>query len=186
MSRSRPPPMIVVAGWLCEAGPDRSRKPRCRKNRSERSSGPRPSSRRHSCRSCRQTPFGELLRLDGGISAHPFWMCRTRNYDSCCQPQTDQQGRPTICVAHHRRGRTRIFDYAVALKAKISKQQVEDSAQGTGRAWADESHRIAIESVYVGIPGRDAAFLKSTVGTIRRSLATLRRGLRTSCVDSAV
>jgi hypothetical protein len=55
-----------------------------------------------------------------------------------------------ILIKH--KGDTRVFDYAQALNAKITAEQAEAWAKGTPLDWANESHRIAVESVYKDVP----------------------------------
>jgi hypothetical protein len=46
----------------------------------------------------------------------------------------------------------RVFDYAEILNAKITPEEVSEWEKGTPEEWANESHRVATESVYKDIP----------------------------------
>ncbi len=46
----------------------------------------------------------------------------------------------------------RVLDYAEALDKKITDKQRQDWARGTPEQWANESHRLAVEDAYAGIP----------------------------------
>ena len=52
----------------------------------------------------------------------------------------------------HRKGRARVLQYAAALNRKISKEQAKQWKQGTVEDWANESHMIAVNVAYRGIP----------------------------------
>jgi nuclease S1 len=52
----------------------------------------------------------------------------------------------------HRKGSTRVVDYARALDAGIGAAQAAEWSKTVPQDWANESHRIAIESVYKDVP----------------------------------
>jgi hypothetical protein len=56
----------------------------------------------------------------------------------------------TILLVH--KGKTRNADYADKLNAAITKEQAEAWAKGTPTDWANESHQVAVDSVYKDVP----------------------------------
>lgn len=52
----------------------------------------------------------------------------------------------------HRKGRMRALQYAMALNRKISKEQAKQWQQGTVEDWANESHAVAVNVAYKGVP----------------------------------
>lgn len=51
-----------------------------------------------------------------------------------------------------RKGTTRVADYADKLNAQISPESAAEWAKGTPTDWANESHAVAVKSVYAGVP----------------------------------
>jgi len=52
----------------------------------------------------------------------------------------------------HRKGRLRVLQYATALNRKISKEQAKQWKQGSVVDWANESHAVAVNVAYKGVP----------------------------------
>jgi hypothetical protein len=52
----------------------------------------------------------------------------------------------------NRKGKIRVADYAESLNSKISTTQAEKWSKASPEDWANESHRVAIESVYAEVP----------------------------------
>jgi hypothetical protein len=52
----------------------------------------------------------------------------------------------------HKRGPTRDLDYALALNKKITAAQSKAWASGTPQTWANESHTVAVNVAYAGVP----------------------------------
>lgn len=52
----------------------------------------------------------------------------------------------------HRKGRTRVLQYAMELNHKISKDQAKQWKQGSVGNWANESHAVAVNVAYKGVP----------------------------------
>jgi hypothetical protein len=52
----------------------------------------------------------------------------------------------------HRKGRTRVLDYALALNRKITKEESAQWKKGTVEEWTNQSHELAVKVVYAGIP----------------------------------
>jgi len=50
------------------------------------------------------------------------------------------------------KGTTRILDYALSLNAKITPEQAAEWEKGTPEDWANESHDVAVNSVYKNVP----------------------------------
>lgn len=52
----------------------------------------------------------------------------------------------------HRKGQKRVLQYAIELNHKISKEQAKQWKQGTVEDWANESHAVAVNVAYKGVP----------------------------------
>jgi len=50
------------------------------------------------------------------------------------------------------KGKLKIADYAEKLSAKIGKADIAKWKSGTATDWANDSHRVAVEKVYAGVP----------------------------------
>jgi len=55
-------------------------------------------------------------------------------------------------ILHLSMGNTPVDVYASGLNARISASQAADWARGTPEDWANESHKIAVDAVYKGVP----------------------------------
>lgn len=52
----------------------------------------------------------------------------------------------------HNKGNQRILDYSRGLNQQITPERIQAWAKGTAEDWANESHRVAVEQVYKGVP----------------------------------
>ncbi|MDB5293187.1 MAG: endonuclease [Phycisphaerales bacterium] len=50
------------------------------------------------------------------------------------------------------KGTTRVADYADKLNSRITAEEAAKWAKGTPTDWANESHAVAVDSVYAGVP----------------------------------
>ncbi|CAN5406972.1 S1/P1 nuclease [soil metagenome] len=57
----------------------------------------------------------------------------------------------SLILLRHK-GKTRVLDYADALNTKITNEQAIEWIKGTPEDWANQSHRIAVSSVYRDVP----------------------------------
>lgn len=82
----------------------------------------------------------------------------------------------------HRKGKTRVLQYAMTLNHKISKEQARQWKQGTIEDWANESHMVAVNVAYKGVPADgpppklDQAYVDRAADTIDQQLQ--RSGVR--------
>lgn len=68
----------------------------------------------------------------------------------------------------HDKGGARVFEYARWLDEQITPAQAAAWSKGTTEDWANESHRVAVEQVYEGVPA-DGAPPKIDAGYVRRA-----------------
>jgi hypothetical protein len=85
----------------------------------------------------------------------------------------------------HQKGTMRVLDYAHALEAKMTPAQIAQWSKGTPEDWANESHRIAIESVYKDVPA-DGDPPKLDEAYIQRSAAIIDQQLEKAGVRLAM
>ena len=82
----------------------------------------------------------------------------------------------------HDEGNSRILDYAQWLNRQIQPEQAEAWAKGTPENWVNESHQVAVDVVYKGVPADgpppklDAAYIHRAEPIIEQQLE--RGGVR--------
>ena len=68
----------------------------------------------------------------------------------------------------HRLGETDLSDYAGQLNSRITEEQAVAWRKGSAKAWANESHKAAVEHVYAGVPA-DGPPLRLAADYVERS-----------------
>jgi hypothetical protein len=83
-------------------------------------------------------------------------------------------------------GKQRVADYSAELEKEISSKQASEWEKGTPKDWANESHRVAVESAYAGVPADgsppklDATYVEQNKKVVRLQLE--RAGVRLAMI----